>query len=254
MDKPRKLAGRHLVVLAPVRLIVGNPQADVCNMLVPAGCNDFAGLPAQGAAGLMKIIDNRHQSEQKTEVLIKLRDLIAQPSDTQARPCPDCSIRFGEETLLSAENCSSACKYAPRHMSGEPDKFPIEAGSVPLVYALYSLRLITPCWSCEGHLNADGGIGKLPKVWFYSGSRFYPKMIAQVIGQLQAHHKIGYSCGVKVLPFSQSLFSTTYSIEAQASDVRLGELQKDIITLGKVMRQEMLSLANDYVRRGGKES
>lgn len=56
------------------------------------------------------------------------------------------------------------------------------------------------------------------------------------------------------MPFSQSMFSTTYSIEAQASDARLGELQKDIITLGKVMRQEMLSLANDYVRRGGKES
>ena len=50
------------------------------------------------------------------------------------------------------------------------------------------------------------------------------------------------------------MFSTTYSIEAQASDARLGELQKDIITLVKVMRQEMLILANDYVRRGGKES
>jgi hypothetical protein len=201
----------------------------------------------------MKIIDNRNQSEQKAEVLIKLRDLIAQPSDTQARPCPDCSIRFGKETTLSAENCSSACKYAPRHMSGEPDKFPIESGIVPLVYALYSLRLITPCWSCEGHLNADGAIGKLPKVWFYSGSSFYPKMIAQVIGQLQAHHKIGYSWGVKVLPFSQSMFSTTYSIEAQASGASLAELQKDIVALGKVMRQEMLILASDYVRRGGKE-
>lgn len=202
----------------------------------------------------MKINDNRHHSDHKAAVLVKLKDLIAQPSDTQVRPCPDCHIRFGKETTLSASNCSMDCKYAPRHMSGEPDKWPIEPGIVPLVYALYSLRLITPCWSCEGHLSAGGEINKLPKVWFYAASDFYPKMIAQVIGQLQAHHKIGDSWEVRVLPFSQSMFSTTYSIEAHPSEATLPKLHSDIRVIGEKLRREMLILANDYVRRGTKDA
>ena len=195
----------------------------------------------------MKIQNNAEQTEDKAQVLISLRNLINQPSDTQVRPCPNCDVSFGQAPASSAANCSTQCQYAPRMMSGEPEKFPIEAGIVPLVYALYSLRLVTPCWSCEGHLSNDGKIGKLPKVWFYSASSFYPKMIAQVLGSLQAHHKIGYSWMVRVLPFSQSTFSTTYSIEASPSDASLDALQKDIIVLGHQLRLEMLKLANDYL-------
>jgi hypothetical protein len=200
----------------------------------------------------MKIRNDAEQATDREQVLISLRDLISQPTDTQVRPCPNCHVPVGAESMAStssAASCSSQCQYAPRMMSSEPEKFPIEEAIAPLVYALYTLRLLTPCWSCEGHLGEDGKIGKLPKVWFYCDSDFYPRMIAQVIGNLQAHHKIGYSWMVRVLPFSQSTFSTTYSIEAGQSDAPLASLQKDVVVIGQQIRQQMLRLAHDYLKK-----
>ena len=137
-------------------------------------------------------------------------------------------------------------------MSSEPDQYPIEAGIVPLVYALYSMRVTTPCWSCEGHLDTSAKIGKFPKVWFYSASDFYPKLMAQVINEFQGQHKISDGWGVSVLPFSQSMYSTTYAIEPHRTSVGLQQLQADIRVLGKDLRQRMLALARDYVRRGNR--
>ncbi|MFT4721728.1 MAG: hypothetical protein ACI9SB_002905 [Candidatus Azotimanducaceae bacterium] len=200
----------------------------------------------------MKIRNDADQVADREQVLIALRDLIGQPTDTQVRPCPNCHVSIVVESTSStssAASCSSQCQYASRMMSSEPEKFPIEEAIAPLVYALYTLRLLTPCWSCEGHLGADGKIGKLPKVWFYCASGFYPRMIAQVIGNLQAHHKIGYSWMVRVLPFSQSTLSTTYSIEAGPSDASLATLQKDVVVLGQQIRLQTLSLARDYLKK-----
>ena len=201
----------------------------------------------------MKINDSQF-ADKKAQSIIELRDLLAQPSDKQARPCPDCRVRFGQESTLSAENCSFACRYAPRHMSGQPDKYPIEGGIVPLVYALYSLRLVKPCWSCEGHLGPDKNIHKQPKVWFYSHSEIYPKLIAQTISDLQGKGKIDMCWGVKVLPFSQSLFQTTYSIEPVMSVQDLPKLRSDIIIMGQTLRRELLQLSQGYVKRGVKVS
>ena len=200
----------------------------------------------------MKIRNDAEQAADREQVLISLRDLISQPTDTQVRPCPNCHVSIVVESTSStssAASCSSKCQYASRMMSSEPEKFPIEEAIAPLVYALYTLRLLTPCWSCEGHLAVDGKIGKLPKVWFYCDSGFYPRMIAQVIGNLQAHHKIGYSWMVRVLPFSQSTLSTTYSIEAGPSDASLASLQNDVVVLGQQIRLQTLSLARDYLKK-----
>jgi hypothetical protein len=136
-------------------------------------------------------------------------------------------------------------------MSSEPDQYPIENRIVPLVYALYTLRLLTPCWSCEGHLDPESNIWKKPKVWFNSTSAFYPKLISQVIGGLQGQHKISQSWCVKILPFSQSMFTTTYSIEPDSDDASLAELHTDISVLGKLLRYEMMTLASSYVKRAG---
>ena len=36
-------------------------------------------------------------------------------------------------------------------LSSDPERYPIEPGIVPLVFALRGLRVFEPCWSCEGH-------------------------------------------------------------------------------------------------------
>lgn len=195
-------------------------------------------------------IQKHDARELKSQRLVELRDLLAQPSDRKVRPCPDCRIRFGQESILSAAHCSFKCRYAPRHMSGSPDRYPIEPGIVPLVYALYSMRLITPCWSCEGHVESDGVMRKRPKVWFYSSSSFYVKLISQTINDLQSQHKISSGWGIRILPFSESMYSTTYSIEPLEINVGLEKLRADIILLGKELRFDLLLLAKDYLKRG----
>ena len=200
----------------------------------------------------MKINEIRFHSERKKEVLIELQDLLSQPWDRQRRPCPSCRIQFGSESTLSAAHCSSDCRFAPRFMSSDPEKYPIESGVVPLVYALYRMRLMEPCWSCEGHLEATKQIWKMPKVWFYSASHFYPKLVAQLISELQGKHKISNSRGVRILPFSQSMYDTTYSIKPQAGDQSLARLHADIKVISKTLRLDMLSLARGYTRRQSK--
>lgn len=133
-------------------------------------------------------------------------------------------------------------------MSNKPDQYPIEGGIVPLVYVLYSMRLIIPCWSCEGHVDTRGDICKLPKVWFYAKSPFFPKLIAQAINDMQAKKKIDHSWGVRVLPFSQSLYSTTYSLEASSTQVPLPKLRNDIVWMGRELRHDLILLAQNYIR------
>ncbi len=54
--------------------------------------------------------------------------------------------------------CSQHCPRAAHALSEDPDRHPIEPGIQPLVFAMKRLGVFTPCWSCEGHLPADGGL------------------------------------------------------------------------------------------------
>ena len=77
------------------------------------------------------------------------------------RPCPGCRFTFDEsKSITSTLHCSPQCEYAPRQMSSDPDKYPIESGVVSLAYAFYTMRVMMPCWSCEGHVSDDGEIVK----------------------------------------------------------------------------------------------
>ena len=58
--------------------------------------------------------------------------------------------------------------------------------------------------------------------------------------------------GVRILPFSQSMYDTTYSIKPQAGDQSLARLHADIKVISKTLRLDMLSLARGYTRRQSK--
>ena len=43
---------------------------------------------------------------------------------------------------------------------------PIEPGIAPLVLELRRTGFFVPTWSCEGYLDHDGKLWKVPRVWF----------------------------------------------------------------------------------------
>lgn len=207
----------------------------------------------------MRIKDDDFTVEAKQTTLVDLQQLLAQPSDKQARPCPGC--RFvtpdGGADNSDTRYCSYKCSAAPREMSAEPDRYPIEEGVVPLVYAFYTLRKLMPCWSCEGHLDGHNKLTKTPKVWFYSTSSFYPKLIAQVLAQLEADHRLLNSWMIRILPFSQSMFTLTYSLEPVILEKNnddselLLSLRKDMEFIADHLRDEMFKQTKNYIQKSG---
>jgi len=206
----------------------------------------------------MKIKDDIFKVEQKTQIKQALIDLINQPSDKQDRPCPGCRFAVGhEQSVTTSEHCSAECVYAGKQMSSDPEKYPIEHSIVPLVYAFYTLRLLMPCWSCEGHADAKGNIFKTPKLWFYTTNDFFAKLVAQYVSSLKGVGKLNEHCTVRILPFSQSMFTTTNSLEPQdviPKQTNLQTLQQDIEVIASNLRQEMFKLAQYYIERADKNT
>ena len=143
------------------------------------------------------------------------------------------------------------CPAAPLQMSSDPELYPIEQYVVPVIYAIYTLRLLMPCWSCEGHLDASQNVTKLPKVWFYSVSPFYAKLVSQVLADLRQKRATENDWVVRILPFSQSMFTLTYCIEPNKDQYfgyyELTSLQHDMLIIGENLRGDMLKLARQYV-------
>jgi len=199
----------------------------------------------------MRIKDDCFNVEDRLRVKQQLISLIEQPSDTTVRPCPGCRfVNLKEQLTTSAKYCSFRCPAAANEMSSDPDKYPIEGAVVPIVYALYTLRLMMPCWSCEGHLDGMGNIGKHPKVWFYTTADFCPKLLAQYLSSLKAKKKIENEWGIRILPFSQSMLTTTYSLEPlkpKDSAEHLKSYQEDLYSIAVNLRKNILFIAKGYV-------
>jgi len=206
----------------------------------------------------MKIKSDIFTTEAKKATIAELKVLVGQPSDKQERPCPGCRFTTpdGKSGSGDTQFCSYSCPAAAREMSGDPDNFPIEQGIVPAVYAFYSLRALMPCWSCEGHLDGHGLISKLPRVWFYSGSNFYPKLIAQAIGKMETHNQLKNDWMIRVLPFSQSMYTITYSLEPAdtaiigAGSTVLDSLRSDVRVIADNLRTAVFAQAKDYIDKG----
>jgi len=78
-----------------------------------------------------------------------LQLLISQPTALEDPPCPGCRIH-------DLQICSSKCPEAPRALSIDPGRYPIEPKVTPLVFELRTTRVMQTCWSCEGHMDPEG--------------------------------------------------------------------------------------------------
>ena len=183
-----------------------------------------------------------------------LTRLLQQPTDRELRPCPNCDTTCGcsARSTNCCCSCSSQCPDAPRFLSSEPDQHPIEPHMVSLAYALISLRLVPPCWSCEGHLRPIGGLTRLPQIWFYSASTVYPELIASYLADLRSRGKLLHPWAVSVCPHTPggaTLFQIQpeglqpFELQAEA----LHSLHHDLQTIGDSLVVSIRQLALDLL-------
>ncbi len=169
-----------------------------------------------------------------------LRRFLAQPGPDRRRPCPGCRLPCpcsGSRDCPCA--CSPRCATAPRQMSSDPDRFPIEAGIVPLVYAFHCLGVCPPCWSCEGHEDVRGGLRRVPQVWFYADSAIYPRLVEEHLADLRMRRTLERDWHVVVTSHDPHDPCPAFRIEPAAEKAPLAALRRDVARIAEGLRQGM---------------
>ncbi|TPW18505.1 MAG: hypothetical protein FD130_204 [Halothiobacillaceae bacterium] len=188
----------------------------------------------------MKIIkpnaDCRHGPQAREELLW----LMAQPTAAEAPPCPGCRLHA---QLV----CSSRCEQAPQQLSIDAINYPIETHVVPLVYEMAVMRVVQPCWSCEGHLSPTGELWKIPQVGFYAKSPIYAQLLLRHVSSLELQKQLTYLWHVALSDFGQS-WDVVYTLEPnlnydQSRHAQLHLLQRDLNTLAENLSSKIKSLA-----------
>jgi hypothetical protein len=134
-------------------------------------------------------------------------------------------------------------------MSSAPEEHPIEAGIVPLVYAFHNLRLIPPCWSCEGHYNKAGELGKLPRVWFYARSLAYPNLIAESISEPRIAKQLSQPWQVCLVRWNDAV-DVTFSIEPRIKprdEPRLERLRDDVKIIARALESGLKRISRHWI-------
>ncbi len=180
----------------------------------------------------------------------QLEVFINQPEPEEVAPCPGCNQHI-------PVHCSPTCDRAAQALSIEPEKYPIEDKVVPLVFEIMATRLIQTCWSCEGHLDYESRLWKLPQVCFHTESQVYPKLMLIHLSRLYQAHMLTNAWHI-VLTDMANTMGITYSIQPdlnRAEDIHLGALQLDLMTIAgnlhSALKQIARELLGDYCRQTG---
>ena len=184
----------------------------------------------------------------------EIEALLTMPDTDQLRPCPGCDIPCPHiGSLTCGCGCAPDCPDAPAKMSSEPDEFPIEAGIVPLVFAFHRLRLCPPYWSCHGHAGGDGKLIRLPRLWFYSRSVVYPRLVHLYLGELNAKGKLRVPWKVTVTFSDTGNADTGFSLEPDLNLVpeqpALGPLRADLEIIARDLFAGVRRFAGDLLAR-----
>jgi len=179
-----------------------------------------------------------------------LENLLHQPDDKAARPCPGCGLVCPTCGSTSCTcGCSVGCAQAPKIMSSDPEVHPIESGIVPLVYAFHSLRLTPPCWSCERHYGRTGKLDKLPRVWFYARSLAYPNLIAELIVEPKTARRLSQPWQISIVRWSSGV-DVTLSIEPRIKaneEPRLDRLRQDVKIIAQALELNLKAISRQWI-------
>ena len=162
------------------------------------------------------------------------------------RPCRRCDrqCRICGANDCTCE-CSVECADASKALSSEPEQYPIEPQVLALVYEMSRIRGISPCWSCEGHLDHEGQLWRTPQVWFYAASRFYVQQLETYATHLNRQSLISnrwyvtrLDCGHTDVP----MYCLQPHLDAETRP-SLHRLQKDMQQLARDVVATMTTLS-----------
>ena len=171
---------------------------------------------------------------------------LRQPGPEARAVCQGC-------TQHSIEKCSSTCLEAPKALSVDPERHPIERNVVAFVYELTATRLLQTCWSCEGHMDANNELWKVPQVCFYAASPVYVKLLSQYLKELQHYENLTYHWHIVITDFAQSN-GLTYSVQPDLNKVKdphLGLLQTDLKTIADGLHKKLKQHAQKIMEKTG---
>ena len=197
-------------------------------------------------------------SDASTRAKSDLERLVAQPVVGQRRPCSGCKILCActRKSKSCTCGCSNQCPEAPRQLSSEPERYPIEAGAIPMVYGLSSLRVISACWSCEGHQRADGSVLRFPQVWFYSDSIIYPQLLVRILDKLLAEKILDRPWRISLcsLPSSGNLncaflIEPSFRFDCELTPAQFLRSQRDFVKIGNFIESRMREIARQELER-----
>lgn len=192
----------------------------------------------------MEIEKPSKSSVDETQIISDLELLLKQPSPAELPPCQNC-------TDHKVYQCSPQCPDAPQALSIEPERYPIEQKVVPFVFELRTSRLMQTCWSCEGHMNPQGELWKVPQVSFYSPSSVYPKLLVNHITRLKMEKKLAYDWQVVLSDYGQENWGVTYTVEPKLEvsvSPRLGGLQGDLLKIAEDLSDHLKNEARKMLR------
>lgn len=183
-------------------------------------------------------------------------EMLNQPRADEVRPCPGCVMPCAaHESLVCACGCGQDCPDAPRELSSDPERYPIEAAILPLVFELTALGIVQPCWSCEGHSSGDRPIAKLPSVWFYADSPEYAVLVHRYLVGSYAR-RLTSTPWMVALTFGgdDPAFTIRPDLWAAESDTTLESLQVDVVALARDLREGTHHLARNELSKINRQS
>lgn len=147
-------------------------------------------------------------------------------------------------------DCSLSCSDAQRALSCEPERFPIEPKITPLVFEIQRLGVFYPCWSCEGHLDKQENLWRLPAVWFYCDNLTHVRLLADGVADLHTKGVLKVPWLVRLGYTDGDVPDTAFALEPLIEDrstVRLETLQADVAALAREMQSAMRQQAQELL-------
>lgn len=190
--------------------------------------------------GVMKILVEEIDSDEKQQRIKLIAHYNEIIRNKNIRTCTDCKkLCSCSQSDTCNCDCSITCELAPEKLSSDSEKFTIEKGIYPLTFALNDLKVFKTCWSCEGHINKNTKVFKLPQLWFYSTSSFYLKILSEVILDLYLKKIILNRWHIEILPASWTK-QTIYNLTPQENKHinSLTRLHLDIVAIAKYLKHD----------------
>lgn len=114
---------------------------------------------------------------------------------------------------------------------------------LPVVFGLAEMRVVQPCWSCEGH-RSEIGADRAPQVWFHSPSAVYAALISEHIARLAHLRRISTPWSVAICDHQNSIGGTVFVLRPSlAGEMHLGRLRADLQEIGRTLFDGVQQLA-----------